>query len=260
MKRFTRAVLCALLAAVLLACSALPAAAAATPRDEAIELLQGVQEIFASGTFTLKCKNSSTMEGMPSSSDMLVVADQDKMAIQSTNNLGQMFMEGSGQTGWQSKFLAAMLNLLLGKTIRIVYTPETMLFMFPERRIYLDFRAAVESMGEEVEMIDISSIFDVIAFDISGLDFTTKTVGEYFCVTVDLGEGNTQEFYFLGKDLKRIVMTASDEYGGYTSSMEIESLVPTADQRYFSIKWMVGLDLMFFARIFGAIMGSSTLY
>ncbi|MDR3313948.1 MAG: hypothetical protein LBS96_05775 [Oscillospiraceae bacterium] len=237
---------------------------------EAKKLLQGVQAIFDSRVFTLTAKGTSGVFGSTSGFSSVVMAvDHDKVAIESTGSIAEALVANSDTKEdyyGQRKVQAAIIETALGKRYRMLVLPEKFYCVFPDRNIYLDFAAFAIANGADPgdlasSMGDPSAIIGgMFGGDTTGRTVTSTKVKaedgkEYICATTkDEETGITHNFYFLGKDLKRIETIVPDpDKAGETLStvLDVESLVATADPKYFTIDGMTPLDLLKFAQLLG---------
>lgn len=255
----------------------MPTGVAVASNAEAVALLEGLQSIFKSKTFTLKAKTSSAVSiGIGGFNAMTMVVDKDRIALEGSGNLGQLFTMGDEKEDYagQKKVRAAIIETFLGRTFRLVMGKDKMLYAFPDRKTYIDLSAMLQQAaaegGEEGEEFDLSEAlnFESILDQMFGLGIAEETTvkqskvtdggKEYICATIEK-DGVASNFYFLGKDLKRIEMVGPDPDDPAKTTRvvtEIESLTGTVDPKYFDTKNMTPIDMGKLAEVLG---GSSLL-
>ncbi len=201
---------------------------ATTGSNEGAALFRAVQAIFRGGTFTLKGRASSDLPG--SSGGLLPaiwVADGNRLALQTTPNMTSLLKASGANTA-----NAAMLELMLGKTFRQVVAEDKVLYVFPDRRVYLDMTGKAAA---------IPSVSGNIARAQGDIKTTNETIGgrAYLCATAKDPEGVIWRLFFAEGELARIEKID----GGKRTVIEVDSLVSTADAKYFSTDGMITLDL-----------------
>ncbi|MDR2525188.1 MAG: hypothetical protein LBC83_03180 [Oscillospiraceae bacterium] len=231
--------------------------------DEGKKLLQGTQNILKSKTFTLKGTGIAAMpfagasSGTPTNATMIMAVDQNKIAMESSGSLGQMMTASAEEDYYgQNKIRAAAVDAMFGKRFRMVIAGEKIYYVFPDRKIYVDFGAMAASAGEAA--LDTSALTGIVD-EMFGGESMTATVTtskvkvdgkEYTCASVKDADGSVRSFYYLGGELKR--MEQLDSSGRQISLLQVDSLTGTVDQSLFSVKGMTAMDLVKFASIFGA--------
>ena len=220
------------------------AASAATPEEEARALLEQTQAIFNSRTYILKGRGTSPVGPGGSGTAHLVMAmDKDKLMVETEVDWPAMMAAVGG-----SHLAGFILQMVLGKSFRMVFSPEGVFWVFPDRRLYLDLAPMMEAEGAEgaaslIEGLDMLGISGAIPED---LDVTQPVIGgkTYLCVTFDGYEGSSMSYYFLDGQLKRIEVfnETSDE----NMVIEIDQLSGTVDASYFSTRWLVPIPLRLF--------------
>ncbi|MCL1952171.1 MAG: hypothetical protein FWF60_05020 [Oscillospiraceae bacterium] len=205
-------------------------ASAATPEEEAQALLAQTRAIFDSGKYTLKACGTSPFNGKPT--PVVFVSDGSHSAFEATMDWGSM-MQATGTDQVTSMFQGWMMWLLFGSKVRFISEPDKSLLVFLDRRFYM----VTEPSG--------IPLYGAALFALP--DFTEMTVSEpvvggkkYLCAALSDDNGVTTSYYYLNGQLKRITLSGADYED---AAFEIDTLSASADQSYFSTKWMLKLSV-----------------
>ena len=211
---------------------------AATPEEEARALLEQTVGILNGKIYILKGRSTSPTGGFTT---LVMAMDQDKLMAET-----EMDWPAMVATTGAPRLAGFILQLVLGKSMRMVLSPEGMYWIFPDRRLYLDLGALMGGdMGGFMETLDMLGVAEVP----EDLDVTQPVIGgkTYLCVTLENQEdGNTSSYYFLNGQLKRITVT---QYGE-DMVIEIDQFSAQVDESYFSTRWLLPIPLRWLAPLF----------
>jgi hypothetical protein len=112
--------------------------------------------------------------------------------------------------------------------------------VFLDRRLYMVMETTEPS--DIIAPLDSAALFKLP-------DYTEMTVSEsviggkkYVCADLSGDNGITTSYYYLNGQLKRIALSGTADGEAVEGVFEIGLLSPTADQSYFSTKWMLKLS------------------
>ena len=235
------------LAAAMLCAFAGLGAAALTPEEEAAwALVEGTQNIFESGTFTM------------SRGVITFVMDGERMATERETYFSRMFggIYNPPLTIWRDRCRQAVAELLLGKRRRLITTPEGNFICFPGRRVYAQIDPGVYVSTAEPEVL--RALWPNHTPDV----FTVTAYPECDHVEAVLNWENTGSRYPVG-----IVYEISDgkvagfQRGAFPSpetfmgeyGYEATDLTARADESYFSTEGMCKLPWWLMNALLGFI-------
>jgi hypothetical protein len=229
--------------------------------DEVYTYIQNTQKILQSKNFMLKGRAINPMGGSSTYVPMVMAAHDDDFAMETTIDWAAMIKEMSpddpyGQAGIQ----AAAISTLMGNRVRMVFGKSKALWVFPDRRSYLNL---MELAGENAEaMNNYAGLFDMIKAEDVPKDVKSSKVildgVEYLCATLDASEGQgSVKYYFKDKKLARLEFVGLSDGESNTSIIEVEELSTPADDSYFSVSGMTKTPLAEMEGFFGAISGGT---
>jgi YD repeat-containing protein len=186
---------------------------------------------------TLNSKNF-TLKGSASSSPLVLVASGDKVAFEAPTSwlMSQLAATDAGLSTAE----AASMTTLLGKTLRLVATPERTLLVMPDLRAYSDLGDV--GVGD-VSTEDFEELFNYLGGKdaLKNIKTSTATLNgkEHQVATIKDEDGkDLARLYFLQGQLKRIELLQGD----LKTTLDVTSLQNTADASYFSTKGLYPFD------------------
>jgi hypothetical protein len=238
--------------------------------SEVYPLVKGVKDIFNSGTFYLKGRNSSPMDvmgmGGGTSSTMVLAMDQDKAMVESEMDwIGMMKASVEPGNAALAAIQGATMQTYLGNKFRMVFNPEGAYFVFPEKKRYIDFSDAqkTDQSGE----VDMSEIASELAHSLGGVGGNLETPvdvpasrvtvdgKEYLCGTLTEAEsGTSRRFCFLDGQLKRIEVLSAT--GDVSMVMEIDEFSGSADASLFSMSGYRSMPVAELTNLLSGALGS----
>jgi len=216
-------------------------ASAASPEDEGRALLEQTLAIFNSGTYTLKGRGHSPVGvGAGSSAPIVIAVDQDKVMTETEIDWsGLMQASSPGGDAYMTAVQRTIWQLVFGRKFRMVFSPEGVFWVFPERMLYIDMAALAGGVGEPIGLAqEFTGIF--ARREIPEQLTVTQPVIDgktYLCVTLDIPENaGTISYFYLNGQFKRVEIFSESEADPVV--YEIDQFNGKADECYFSTRWM----------------------
>ncbi|MDR2647161.1 MAG: hypothetical protein LBB67_03445 [Oscillospiraceae bacterium] len=227
--------------------------------DEVYQYLLSMKEIFSGDQYTLVGGGNSplTADGY---SQYTIAKDKDKGVLETTINWSvsaKNLLDGKDDYG-QAAIQAALGEASFGNKIRMVFSDESALWVFPDRKLYFDIMDLAGKNANEAN--GFMDMFDQVA--VSAADKIPKDVKstkvtvdgkEYLTATILDDDGNAKKYFFLGGELKRIEYSSAD--ASQSTVTIIESLKPTVNANMFSVSGYRKANIADLQKIFGGLVG-----